>query len=243
MKLELIDVAKTYQGRMVLRIGNLQLENGKTYAVLGPNGSGKTTMLRLISAVAKADHGLIRYDDQTDFPGDAIAYLPQKPYLFDTTVLENLTLAINTAFSGKKTVRERARQALESFQMQHFSQTRALSLSGGEAQKIAILRTMILNRKLVLLDEPTVAVDLPSLKLVEDYIARVISRNKATLIFSTHNPSQAARLADEIMILWEGRLVEKGPCARVLAHPEQPETKAFLEYWAGACPQIPERRT
>lgn len=186
---------------------------------------------------------MISYDGQPGLPYGDIAYLPQQPYIFDTTVLENLTLALGTVLSGAKTARERAQHALESFQMQQFSQARALSLSGGEAQKIAILRTLILNRKLVLLDEPTAAVDIPSMKLVENYISQVINRNKATLIFSTHNPSQAARLADEIIILWEGRLVEKGPCDQVLYHPAQPETKAFLEYWVHAHVRPPECRT
>jgi ABC-type cobalamin/Fe3+-siderophores transport system ATPase subunit len=235
MKVELCGVKKSYTDRMVLDIESLRFESGKSYAVLGPNGSGKTTMLRLISAIEKADNGTIYYDDKSRLSGDCITYVPQKPYIFDTSVLNNLVLGMDTGtFSRKKIARDQARRALESINMQKFSEARARSLSGGEAQKVAILRALVLGRRLALLDEPTSFIDIPSLKQVEDLITATVKKNKATLILATHNPSQAARMANELIILWEGRIVEKGPCDRVLYCPQRKETKDFLENWTWA---------
>lgn len=228
MKIELSNIIKAYQGRTVLDIASLRLQSGLVYAVLGPNGSGKTTMFRLISAIEKADRGQIYYDGAPCFPGDRIVYLPQKPYLFDTTVLKNVMIALEAGTLSQK----KAELALESLGMKSFGQARASSLSGGEAQKTALLRTLILGKELILLDEPTSAIDIPSVKLVEDYILKAVQDHQAALIFSTHNPSQAARMADEVIVLWEGRVIEKGPSERVLYYPQKQETKDFLEYWA-----------
>ncbi|HEX3045714.1 MAG TPA: ABC transporter ATP-binding protein [Bacillota bacterium] len=233
MKLELLNVTKTYQGRTVLQLENIIFESGKKYAILGPNGSGKTTLLRIASAILKADQGAIHYNGDPRLPGERIAYLPQKPYLFNTTVQGNLTFAMDTGTRVKReNARMRAECALEALGMKNFSRAKAGNLSGGEAQKVALLRTLVLGKDLVLLDEPTAAVDMPSMKRVEDYITNVIRKNHSTLIFSTHNPSQAARMADEIIILWDGRMVEKGPCHQVLFESRQKETREFLQYWA-----------
>lgn len=233
MKLELLKIVKTYQGRTVLQMDNLILESGKSYAILGPNGSGKTTLLRLISAIEKADQGAILYHGDSRFPEGRIAYLPQKPYLFNTSVLENLTFAMDTGTRAKKeNARLQAECALGGLGMKDFSRARAGTLSGGEAQKVALLRALILDKDLVLLDEPTTAIDIPSMKRVEDYVTRTIRKNHSTLIFTTHNPSQAARMADEVIVLWEGRMVEKGPCHQVLFESRQKETREFLQYWA-----------
>jgi ABC-type multidrug transport system ATPase subunit len=159
--------------------------------------------------------------------------LPQKPYLFNTTVRENLTFVMDTGTQMKKeNARVMAESALGALEMKDFSRAKAGTLSGGEAQKVALIRTLILGKDLVLLDEPTAAVDIPSMKKVEDYVTDIIGENQSTLIFSTHNPSQAARMADEVIVLWEGRMVEKGPCHQVLFESQQKETLEFLQYWA-----------
>jgi ABC-type multidrug transport system ATPase subunit len=233
MKLELLNIVKAYQGRTILALESLTFESGKSYAVLGPNGSGKTTLLRLISAIEKADQGIILYQGNSSLPEGKIAYLPQKPYLFNTTVLENLTFAMDTGDRAKREkARVQAERALESLSVWDFSRVRAGTLSGGEAQKVALLRALILEKDLVLLDEPTAAIDIPSMKRVEEYVTQVIRKNESTLIFTTHNPSQAARMADEVIMLWEGQIIEKGPCHQVLFESRQKETREFLQYWA-----------
>jgi ABC-type multidrug transport system ATPase subunit len=235
MRVELRDIKKSYSGRVVLDIESLRFDTGKIYAALGPNGSGKTTMLRLISNIEKADSGIIYYNGNLRHPYDHIAYVPQKPYIFDTSVIGNLTAGMDTGTpSRKKAARVQAQSALDSINMNYVSKTPARSLSGGEAQKIAILRALILPKKLVLLDEPASSIDIPSMKLIEDYIMAVVKNSKSTLVFSTHNPSQAVRMADEVIVLWEGRIVEKGRCDRVLYYPQQKETRDFLEYWTGS---------
>jgi ABC-type phosphate transport system ATPase subunit len=104
-------------------------------------------------------------------------------------------------------------------------------LSGGEAQRVALARTLILGRSLVLLDEPASATDISGVQLAENYIRTVNKGDGSTIVFSTHNPSQAAHVADEVIMMFRGKIVEKGSPSKVFDSPEEQETKDFLQHW------------
>lgn len=227
MRIEANRLSKAYNGRTVLDIDGLVFESGGIYAVLGHNGSGKTTLLRIISGLEAADSGKVLYDGSVILPHDDISFLIDKPYIFDLTVMDNMLIGVGKSSSGRKI----AEEALRYLGMGNFAQAGALTLSGGEAQKTAIARTLILQKKLVLLDEPASYVDIPSMKLIEEFIVKVSREHRATVIFTTHNPSQALRVADKVVIMNEGRLMDQGDPESVLVSCRKKSTEEFLQDW------------
>jgi len=245
MDVLLENITKSYKGRTVLDIPRLEFKRGKIYSILGPNGSGKTTLLRIIFNIEKADSGTVSFPGNSAKPvAGEMAFLLQMPYLFDLSVLDNVMLGIcssrrsfrkNDKRAGGAEIRGDAKmmalEALDRVGLKDFANARAVTLSGGEAQKVALARTFVSPRKLVLLDEPTASVDISSIKMIEDYIKEVNMKHKTTIILTTHNPFHARRIADEAIILWKGRVIERGKPDKILTSPEKEETKQFLENW------------
>ncbi|MCX7708342.1 MAG: ABC transporter ATP-binding protein [Clostridia bacterium] len=231
MRVELKGIKKIYHDKVVLDISSLGLEKGKIYAVLGPNGSGKTTLLKILSGIEKASEGLVHYLDMEMLQEKQIAYMPQKVYMFDLTVLENTVLGLKERKICGTEAEKLAMEALEQVGMNSFSRKKARCLSGGEAQRVALARTLALGKELVLLDEPASATDIAGVDLVEKYICCVNEKNGSTIVFTTHNPSQAARIADEVIIMSGGRVVEKGKPSMVFNSPQNQETRDFLKSW------------
>jgi ABC-type multidrug transport system ATPase subunit len=229
MKIRLDNIKKSYNKRTVLDIDSIEFERGRIYAVLGPNGSGKSTMVRIISGIDKPDCGTVWYDNERTFQKEQIAYLPQKPYIFNISVLKNVMLGIN---KGK--VKNREEHALESLKLvglEKFLSVNARSLSGGEMQRVAVARTLALGSRTFILDEPATSIDISSINLVENYIKKVKRENGSTVIFTTHSPSQAVRIADEAIFFFNGEVVERGRAEELIMNPLKEETKEFLKNW------------
>ena len=214
------NVKKQYNGRTILDIEDLSFEKGKIYAILGLNGSGKTTLLRILAGLERQDSGDVRCEG-------SIAFLAQEIYLFDMTVASNMKTAIGKTEASLAVIKD----AIEKVNMTDFYHKRTQSMSGGEKQRIAIARTLAQKREIVLLDEPTAYVDMASTALVENYMKEMQRETQATMLFTTHNPSQALRIANEVVILWDGIPIEQGPSGQVLHHPEHEMTRRFLSDW------------
>lgn len=227
MNITLSQITKKYGSRTVLDITFLSFQKGKIYALLGPNGSGKSTLLRLIAGMEAPDSGRILYDSRKKFSSGEIAYQPQNPYIFDFSVKKNILLGMGKQPGGEAEITF----ALEKLDMKSFKTTRSTRLSGGEAQRIVLARTLAKNSKAVLLDEPTSAEDIHGSYLIETYIRETCDQNNPTIIFSTHSPSQALRIADEVIFLWEGRIAEQGMPETVIHNPQSEEIRSFLQYW------------
>ena len=231
MKVEVLRAEVTRVGRKILDVSDLTLESGKIYAVIGPNGSGKTTLLRHIAALDQDFSCRILYDGAADFPKDRVAYMNQNVYLFDTSVKKNLLLGIEDQNLPKTEMDLVVKYSLERVGMENFSESKARFLSGGEAQRVAVARVLIMKKDLILLDEPSSATDIAGAELIEEYIREVNEREGKTFIFSTHNPSQAQRIAHEIIFLNSGKVTEKGIPSKVLNNPDHEETERFLKNW------------
>ena len=227
MNIILKKITKKYGCRIVLDIPSLNLQQGKIYALLGPNGSGKSTLLRLIAGIETPDSGEILYDGDISFPSGEVAYQPQNPYVFDFTVKKNILLGMGTRPCNETEVE----QTLERLDMKDFIMTRSTRLSGGEVQRIVLARTLSRNSKVVLLDEPTSAEDIRGSYLIENFMRETCDRKGPAIIFSTHAPSQALRIADEVIFLWKGKIVEQGKSEDVLRRPKSEEVCSFLRYW------------
>ncbi|MBR2047287.1 MAG: ATP-binding cassette domain-containing protein [Oscillospiraceae bacterium] len=215
--MKLSPFTKTYEGRQVLDFPGMELKKGTIYAVIGANGSGKSTFAKIVSGILKADRG------GCPVSGGTVGYLPQKHYAFRMTTKANLLL------NGKSEAR--ACELMDALQLRHLEAKRADRLSGGETARMALARLMMNRYDLVLLDEPTAAMDMETTLLSEQRIARYVQETGCTLILVTHSLQQARRLAGEVWYFHRGKLLESGAADQVLSHPEQPQTRQFLDFY------------
>ena len=209
--------SKTYAGRQVLNFPGAELEPGKIYAIIGANGSGKSTFAKILAGVVKADRKGCIMDTSS------IGYLPQKHYAFRMTTRANLLL------NGRDA--DRAEELMEAVQISHLANARADRLSGGETARMALARLMMRSYDLVILDEPTAAMDMETTLLSENLIENYVKSTGCTLIMVTHSLQQARRIADEVLYFHKGHLLESGPKEIILEKPSQPETKQFLDFY------------
>ena len=222
--IELLGIQKSYGERLALDIPAFRFEDGGRYALIGPNGSGKTTLLRILAGTLRQDAGTIQYGD---VKSNEIGYLPQKPYAFDRSVLENVLLALEPGAESKKS----AFAALERVGLCHLAKARGNRLSGGETQRMALARLIAKPRRVLLLDEPTASADIQANDQAERALLEYAEETGCTLIFSSHAPSQAMRLGQSALALEGGRIGEFGSAKQVLQNPQQESTREFLRHW------------
>jgi ABC-type Mn2+/Zn2+ transport system ATPase subunit len=222
--IELTQVKKFYGARCVLYIPFLSVAAGERLALIGPNGSGKSTLLRLLAGTIRPEEGAIV------LPSNArgeIGYLPQKSYAFDLSVQKNVELALWEETSKSRL----AARALERVGLLHLANARANSLSGGEMQRMALARVIARPRKLLLLDEPTASADISAIEQIEQTLRDYMQETACTLLFSTHAPAQAGRLAERVLLLDGGKIGEVGETGQVLHHPKEEGTRRFFIDW------------
>lgn len=207
---------KSYGGKTVLKLDALELLPRKIYAVIGGNGSGKSTLAKVLSGVVKPDGGGSPADE------DSIGYLPQKSYAFRMSVIKNL---LQNGGDKKK-----AAELLTKMKISRLAGEKAHKLSGGETARMALCRLFMRDYGLIILDEPTAAMDMESTLLAEELIREYRDKTGCTVIVITHSVSQAARLSDFTLFLSGGELAEYGETPQVLNAPSNPKTAEFLKF-------------
>lgn len=215
--MNILPFSKTYEGRCVLDFPGMELQPGKIYAVIGANGSGKSTFAKILAGVLKAD----QKGSFLDAP--SVGYMPQKNYAFRMTTKANLLL------NGKDEAR--ANSLMNAIGLGDLANKRADRLSGGETARMALVRLMMKRYDAVLLDEPTAAMDMETILLSEKLIAQYVRETGCALILVTHSLQQARRIADEVLYFHKGKLLESGPKEQVLYAPQTAETRQFLEFY------------
>ena len=209
--------SKTYDKTTVLDFPGMELSPGTIYAVIGSNGSGKSTFAKILASVLKADRGSHFLDTRK------IGYMPQKNYAFRMSTRANILLA------GAD--RARAEALMDAIQIRHLEHKRADRLSGGETARMALVRLMMNSYDVVILDEPTAAMDMETTLLSEKLIVRYVRETGASLILVTHSLQQARRIADQVLYFHKGKLLESGAKEQVLVNPAKEETRQFLEFY------------
>ena len=215
--MKILPFSKTYEGRCVLDFPGMELQPEKIYAIIGANGSGKSTFAKILAGILPADKKGKRMET------GSFGYMPQKNYAFRMSTKENLLL--------NGTDRTRAEALMDAIQIRHLENKRADKLSGGETARMALVRLMMKRYDLVVLDEPTAAMDMETTLLSEKLIASYVKETGCALILVTHSLQQARRIADEVWYFHKGKLLEAGPKEQVLYTPAQAETKQFLEFY------------
>lgn len=207
MLFRLENVTYTRAGRRVLSDLNLALADGTT-ALVGPSGAGKSTLLRLLNRLADPDSGTITYRGRDTREYDVlalrreVALVPQLPALLPGTVAENITYGPRLAGGTCDVGEQLALAGLDAT----FAERTAVQLSVGEQQRVMLARALALNPSVLLLDEPTAALDQQTRDAVERTLNSLRERLSASLIIVTHDPAQARRLSDRIVLLENGHV-------------------------------------
>ena len=218
---ELKNVTKTYGDKTVLENVNLQIKEGEILALLGPNGSGKTTILRILALIENVTSGELQIlgEKVTAKNAERIRLLTslvfQKTTVFTTSVYNNLAYGLKIRKTPREQRDREVRKALELVKLEGFENRPARKLSGGEQQRVAIARALVLKTKLLLLDEPTANLDPKNAQILEEVIATVNHEMKTTIVISTHNMFQAKKLPSRIALIDEGRITQIGTPADI----------------------------
>ena len=209
--------SKTYDKRSVLDFPSMELAKGNIYAVIGANGSGKSTFAKILAGVLQDDK------KQRHLSNYAVGYMPQKNYAFRMSVKDNILL--------NGTSEARANQLMDALQLRHLEAKRGNTLSGGETARMALARMMMKPYDVLILDEPTAAMDMESTILAEQVIAQYAKESNCAMILITHSLQQARRIADAVLFFQNGNLVESGKKEHVLYEPQTEALKRFLDFY------------
>ena len=215
--MNILPFSKTFDGRRVLNFPGMEVKPGKIYAIIGANGSGKSTFGKILAGIQSGDKRGMLADNGT------IGYMAQKNYAFRMSTKANILL------NGKDTARAEA--LMDAIQIRHLENKRADRLSGGETARMALARLMMKRYDLVILDEPTAAMDMETTLLSEKMILDYVKETGCALILVTHSLQQARRVADEVWYFHKGDLLEAGAKEQVLYNPQIAETRQFLEFY------------
>jgi len=228
--LELRNLDKNYGQAEILKQINLSVDRGEILGLIGPTGSGKTTLLRLINLLEEPSSGSILLEGQIKSGRPEkekiaarrrMAMVFQKPVMFKSDVLENICFGMRARGLGREEQRrEKAMQALQSVGLSGYESRDANTLSGGEMQRIALARAIVLQPELLLLDEPTANLDLRSASAI-DSLLQGLAGGRTAVILATHNMMQCRRLADRVAVLVGGRITALGKNEDILGQVER----------------------
>jgi len=219
--------------RPVLEIPDLRIAAGRVTALVGPNGSGKSTLLRLISALERPAEGRVLLGGEPASPALArrtIAYAFQAPVFVSGTVAANLDLALRLRGVPAAEREQRIREAAAACGIEALLDRNARRLSGGEAQRANLARALALRAPVTLLDEPLSGLDAPGRRQLLRDLPQLLRRFATTTILVTHDRDEALRLADELVVLIDGRVRATGSRADVFGSPPDAATARFLGY-------------
>ena len=184
---------------------NLKIKEGEFVSIVGPSGCGKTTILSLISGLIKPSEGeILLQDKKFDGINNEVGYMFQKDQLFDwRTIWQNVCLGLEITKTNTPENQHKVEELLKKYGLFEFKNNKPRELSGGMRQRVALIRTLALSPKLLLLDEPFSALDYQTRLLVGDDVWKIIKQEKQTAILVTHDISEAISLSDRVVILTE----------------------------------------
>ena len=239
--IRLTDVGKRYAGAAALQPTNLSIERGKTTVLIGPSGCGKSTLLRLIIRLIQPDSGSIQFDGEAitaeniDTLRRRIGYVIQEGGLFPhLTARANVVLMARHVGKSHEEVHTRL---LEMCELARFSNNLLprypAELSGGQRQRVSLMRALMLSPELLLLDEPLGALDPLVRASLQKDLKEIFARLQQTVLFVTHDLAEAIYFGDEIVLMNEGRIVQKGSVTELRENPADPFVSEFINAQRG----------
>ena len=240
--IKVTDLHKNFGELAVLKGIDFQADTGEVIVIIGPSGMGKSTFLRCINYIERPEKGIIEIDnvkvDAEKCTEKEIKQLRLKTSMVfqnynifkNKTVIENVMLPMTSVQKIEKEIaKEKALQYLDQVGLLDKVNEYPSRLSGGQQQRVGIARAMAVNPKLILLDEPTSSLD-PELVLgILDILRNLANEHKRTMIIVTHEMSFAKEIADKIIFMDDGRIIEEGTPEKIFSNPQNERTKRFLE--------------
>jgi osmoprotectant transport system ATP-binding protein len=233
---KLVDVSKRYADAAALHPTTLSIERGQTTILIGPSGCGKSTLLRLIIRLIEPDSGSIEFDGEPITPDKInairrrIGYVIQEGGLFP-----HLTARANVLLMARhvgKSREEMDKRLLELCELTRFSNNLLprypVELSGGQRQRVSLMRALMLSPELLLLDEPLGALDPLVRASLQNDLKEIFARLQQTVLFVTHDLAEAIYFGDQIVLMNEGRIVQKGPVTDLRNNPADPFVSEFI---------------
>src|SRR3990172_9378711 len=228
---QLRGVPRAYGRRRVVDVEALDVERGEILCLVGPSGSGKSTLLRLLNFLEPPTSGTILFDGQPVSPELPLALLRRVTTVFQRPILLNRSVRDNVAYGLRLrglSLDGRVDEALDRVGLTAFAHQPAHQLSGGELQRTALARALVLDPEVLLLDEPTANLDPYNVGLIEAIVRAQNRKRGTTVVLVTHNVFQARRIARRVGLLLNGRLVEVAPAEQFFESPRDPRTVAFV---------------
>lgn len=239
-KIQVSNLRKSFGPKPVLEGIDLEVSRGEVVALIGPSGSGKSTLLRCLNLLELPDAGDITIGDahvsapgipasQTRALRSKTAMVFQSYHLFrNRTVLQNVTDVMAPRGAARADLRTRALELLARVGIDASMQGQyPATLSGGQAQRVSIARALAVGPEALLLDEPTSALD-PELVAEVLSVIRDLASQDTTMLIVTHEMAFAAEVADRVIFMDAGKVVEEGPARRLIEDPQEPRTRQFL---------------
>jgi lipopolysaccharide export system ATP-binding protein len=226
-KLQALELRKTYRGRAVVDNVDLEVDRGEVVGLLGPNGAGKTTTFYIMVGLARPDAGRVLLDgeDITDLPmylraRSGISYLPQEPSVFrKLTVEENLMAVLETLPLTPEQRRDRVEELLVQMGLETVRYNAAFTLSGGERRRLEIARSLVLEPRFILLDEPFSGIDPVTVVELQKIIAGLRDSGIGVLM-TDHNVRETLRVTDRAYIINDGKIFRAGRPVELSRDPE-----------------------
>jgi lipopolysaccharide export system ATP-binding protein len=225
--LSVVNIAKSYDRKTVLKDVSLHVERGEVVGLLGPNGAGKTTCFYSVMGLVRPDKGRILLDGQdiTGLPMYrrailGLGYLPQETSIFrGLTVAQNITAVLEIAEPDRQARRERLEQLLGEFHIEHLRDAPAMALSGGERRRCEIARALAANPSIMLLDEPFAGIDPISISDIRELVRELKKRDIGVLI-TDHNVRETLDIVDRACIIYDGQVLFAGSPQDLVADPD-----------------------
>jgi tungstate transport system ATP-binding protein len=217
----------------VLDIPALSVVQGQVLVLIGPNGAGKSTLLLTLAGLLKPARGTLLFRGERIGNGGFdyrrhIAMVFQEPLLFDTTVFGNVAAGLKIRGVARAEIERTVPGYLDRFGIGHLAKRSARKLSGGEAQRTSLARAFVTKPEVVFLDEPFSALDPPTREALIGDLERILRETHTTAVASTHDQTEALRLADRLAVMNEGKIVQIGPAAEVINRPADGFVASFV---------------
>jgi tungstate transport system ATP-binding protein len=226
--LELSDLRYEASDKRLINDLSFTLEAGPRTIILGPNGAGKSLLLRLCHGLIQPSGGAVRWHGaRARNPSDFQAMVFQRPIMLRRSAQANVDYALALKGVSRSERKHLTHEVLEKTGLAEFARRPARVMSFGEQQKLALARAWVLKPQVLFLDEPTASLDPGATYAFEEIIAEIHAAG-TKIIMTTHNMGQARRLADEVLFIHQGRLLEQSPADEFFAAPKNPLAEAFI---------------